>query len=41
MVSDMGSKLPDEWDNQQWDEALDDAYEAVDASRGKGSVTVT
>jgi len=33
-------ETPDEWDDQQWDDALDEAYEAVEVPRGKGSMTV-
>jgi len=36
---DPGEK-PDDWDDKEWDEVLDEAYNEVEAPRPKGSVTV-
>ena len=34
------SETPEDWDDEEWDDALDDAYDEVEAPRQKGSVTV-
>ncbi|WP_424005679.1 hypothetical protein ACOZ4I_19895 (plasmid) [Haloarcula salina] len=31
--------VPDDWDDEEWDDSIDDAYEKAQISRSKGTVT--
>ncbi len=33
-------ETPEEWDDAEWEEVVEDAYEEAEIPRGKGSVTV-